>query len=121
MDFNKLTTCYVKRKWIQSIGQVLRIIIVITSHRLIARCGQQQLLLGATCNRFLSPFSFARRAVSAWLPSNVLTDAQYERIIREILAMSDLSKVSPWTRILRCLNTVSCKRRTTLPLHHGGL
>ena len=37
------------------------IILVITSHRLIARCDQLSVLLGSTCSQFLSSFSFYRR------------------------------------------------------------
>ena len=49
-------------------------LIIITSHRLIACWEQLRLLLGSTCSRSLSFFSFLRTAVSAPFPSNVLTD-----------------------------------------------
>ena len=49
-------------------------------------------------------------AVSAPLPSNLLTDdalARYEWVIRDNLAVSDMSKVIPRMMIQRLLNAVS--------------
>ena len=49
-------------------------------------------------------FFFLQTAVSTPLPSNILTDdilALYEGVIRDNLAVSDLSKVIPWMMILR--------------------
>ena len=50
------------------------LIIIITSHRLIARWGQLRLLLGSACTRFLPSFCFYGQRYLHPFPSNVLTD-----------------------------------------------
>ena len=50
---------------------------------------------------------FLQTAISALLLSHILTDAQYECVIRDDLAVSDMSKIIPSMRILRHLNSVS--------------
>ena len=80
-------------------------------------CPIDLLLIGASCDYYsdlhAADLPLLQTAVSASPPSNVLTDARYEWVIREDLAVSDLSKIMPLIRILTVSQPWGSKSRVT--------